>query len=217
MKKQTIIKLLLVICLVLMLLWINQRFLKIEPVQIKEWILSFGLWAPLLYIALYSVRPLVLFPASILSIAGGLAFGPYFGTVYTMIGATAGAILAYLAAGKLKIDLFKTKENDKAAALQRQLEQNGFLYVLILRLIPLFHFDLISYSAGVSKVKLIPFASATFIGIIPGTFAFTFLGSSLAAGDTAIIVAACMIFLLLLIVPLFFKKQLKKMIIHNGK
>lgn len=217
MKKQTVIKLAILLILLIILIWINQRFFKLDPLTVKEWILSFGIWSSILYIVLYSIRPLVLFPASILSIAGGLAFGPYLGTLYTMIGATLGAIIAYLAASKLNLNVLKDTENKKVAQLKNQLEKHGFLYVLILRLIPLIHFDLISYAAGVSKVKLLPFAAATFIGIIPGTFAFNFLGSSVVAGDTETIIIACIVFLILLIAPLFFRKRMKELFSNTEK
>jgi uncharacterized membrane protein YdjX (TVP38/TMEM64 family) len=125
--------------------------------------------------------------------------------------------IAYLAAGKLNLNVWKKTEDNKGSALKNQLEKHGFLYVLILRLIPVIHFDLISYAAGVSKVRLLPFAAATFIGIIPGTFAFNFLGSSVGSGDKETIIIACILFLILLTAPLLFRKRIKEILSNTEK
>ncbi|WP_282033390.1 TVP38/TMEM64 family protein [Metabacillus indicus] len=217
MKKNSVWKLLVIAAGAGVLLWINSRYLNLQPKTIKDWMLSFGAAAPLLYIVLYSVRPLILFPASVMSLAGGLAFGPYLGTLYTLAGATIGAVVAYLAAGTFKLDMFRKPENQRMKTLKKQLEQNGFIYVLILRLIPIVHFDAISYAAGISKVRLLPFAAATFIGVIPGTFAFTFLGSSFAEGNVMLLAAAGAVFLLLMLLPLLFRKKVKQLITNESK
>ncbi|MGP1907167.1 TVP38/TMEM64 family protein [Metabacillus sp. JX24] len=217
MKKKSVWKLLFIITGAGVLLWFNSRYLNLQPKTIKDWILSFGAAAPLLYIVLYSVRPLILFPASVMSLAGGLAFGPYLGTLYTMAGATIGAVVAYLAAGTFKLDMFRKSENQRMKTLKKQLEQNGFFYVLILRLIPIVHFDVISYAAGISKVRLLPFAAATFIGVIPGTIAFTFLGSSFAEGNVLLLAAAGAVFLLLMLLPLLFREKVKQLLTNESK
>ena len=82
--------------------WISRSVFQLDVKEVRSWILSFGIAAPLIYIAVYTVRPLVFFPASILSIAGGLAFGPWMGTFYTIIGASLGAMLSFMAAKKIR-------------------------------------------------------------------------------------------------------------------
>src|SRR4051794_33380458 len=83
------------VLVILGLLAFNHYVLHLSPEGIRTWILTFGWAAPALFILLYAVRPLILFPASVLSLAGGLAFGPLWGTVYTIVGATLGAVLAF--------------------------------------------------------------------------------------------------------------------------
>lgn len=210
MKKHTMIKFMLLIVIVSVLFWINHTFLNVTPKAIQKWILSFGLFAPIVYMVIYSIRPFILFPASVLSLAAGLAFGALWGTIYTIIGATIGALLSFLAAGKLGRSIKNKEWDGRAKMIQQQLEQNGFFYVLLLRLIPLFNFDMISYLSGISKVRFIPFTAATFIGIIPGTFAYNFLGSSLVEGNIVIIVIAIIAFLLITVVPVIFSKTLRE-------
>ncbi len=207
-QQRKILKIVSIISIVIGLIWFSRSYLNISPTEIKEWILSFGMWAPILYIVLYTVRPLIFFPASVLSITGGLAFGALMGTVYTVIGATLGAVVAFLVAKKLGKGVIKNSAG-KVDQIQQQLEKNGFIYVLIFRLLPIFNFDLISYAAGLSKVRLLPFFLATLIGIIPGTFAYNFLGSSIVSKDPRIIIGAIIVFLILTIVPWYLQKRWK--------
>jgi uncharacterized membrane protein YdjX (TVP38/TMEM64 family) len=93
--------------------------------------------------------------------------------------------------------------------IQQQLEQRGLLYVLLLRLIPLFPFDLISYISGISKVRFKAFFIGTLFGIIPGTFAYNLLGSSFAEGQWQDILIAIIVFLLAIAIPIGFRKRLE--------
>ncbi|AJD89747.1 hypothetical protein JMA_04300 [Jeotgalibacillus malaysiensis] len=191
------------------LIILNQTVLDLSPERIRNWILSVGVLAPILYVVLYTFRPFILFPASVLSLAGGLAFGPLYGTLLTITGATAGAILAFMFAKKAGAKRVEEKLGQRGEKLQHQLEHNGFLIVLLLRLVPIFNFDLISYTAGASKVRLLPFALATVIGIAPGTFAYTFLGFSTGSNSAQTIILAVTIFAVILIIPLLFRKKIK--------
>ncbi|KIL51472.1 hypothetical protein KP77_09840 [Jeotgalibacillus alimentarius] len=158
---------------------------------------------------MYTVRPFILFPASVLSLAGGLAFGPLYGTLLTMTGATAGAVLAFIFAKKAGAKRVEEKLGNRGEKLQHKLEYNGFFIVLLLRLVPLFNFDLISYAAGASKLRLLPFALATLIGIIPGTFAYTFLGFSTGSDSTQTIIIAVTIFAVIFIIPMLFRERIR--------
>jgi len=210
MTKKNWIKGILLAILIGSLLFINHNYLNISPEGIREWILSFGIFAPIIYVVLYTIRPLILFPASILSLAAGLAFGAIWGTIYTIIGATLGAIVSFLVAKKFGKNITNNKTpNVRMRKIQSQMEENGFFYVLLLRLIPLFNFDLISYLAGISKVKLSHFVLATVVGTIPGTFAYNFLGSSFVGDNKSIIIIAVVVFVLISVLPLIFSKKVR--------
>lgn len=209
-NRKTIIKATIILFVILLLFWFNRTYLQLSPAMIREWILDFGLLAPFIYIVVYTLRPMILFPASILSIAGGLAFGALWGTVYTVIGATLGAVLSFIVARKLGKNLVNKEWTGHFYKIQRQMEDNGFLYVVSLRFIPLFNFDMISYAAGISKVRPRAFFLGTLLGIIPGTFAYNFLGSSFADGGIQTVLIAVAIFALILLVPLFFRKKFQQ-------
>lgn len=197
----------LIVLVIGLVIWLSRSVFQVDANGIRDWILSFGLWAPLLYIVLYTVRPLIFFPASVLSIAGGLAFGAWLGTLYTIIGATFGAMLSFYVAKKLGKSLVRKKWSGNAAKIQGQMEQNGFFYVFLFRLIPVINFDLISYLAAFAKVRFSSFTLATFVGIIPGTFAYNFLGSSFVSGNPTIIGAAVIVFIVLTVVPILIRNR----------
>ncbi|SES28699.1 TVP38/TMEM64 family protein [Salipaludibacillus aurantiacus] len=209
MPKKSIIKWVAVILLIGFLFWFNSQYLNIRPQEIREWILGFGLFAPLIYILLYTVRPLILFPASVMTLAGGLAFGALWGTVLTVIGATGSAALAFIVARKLGKNMASKDWKGKGEKIQQQLENNGFYYILLLRFVPLFNFDMISYLAGISKVKFVPFILGTAGGMIPATFAYAFLGSSLLAPNIETVLMAIGFFVLITVISFLLNKKIK--------
>ncbi|MBY6035797.1 TVP38/TMEM64 family protein [Fictibacillus nanhaiensis] len=212
MKSKTILQLFAVAVIIGILIYVNQTVFNITPETLKNLILSIGVVAPLVYVVIYSVRPFVLFPASVLSLAGGLAFGPLYGTLLTIIGASIGALLAFLFARKIGAGKLESKWGDKTTKLQKILENNGFTVIILLRLIPLFNFDLISYAAGLSKIKLSHFLIGTVLGIIPGTFAYSFLGASTVSDNKGIFLLAIVLFGIVTIIPALFRKRIKQYI-----
>lgn len=188
------------------------QWIDLRPGEIRDYILQFGWLAPLVYILLFTVRPLILFPTSVLSVAGGLAFGMLPGVVYTVVGATLSALVAYYIAirfGDRFLHHFETGSYEK---VQHKIEEDGFFYVLILRLIPLVNFDLVSYASGLAKVRLPGYIFATTVGMIPGAFANNFLGSSLASGDFKMIILALVVLVVLTLVATVFREPIKQQI-----
>lgn len=208
MKRNTIAAVVGVVILALFLYWFNRTYLDVSPTDIQQWIQSIGWWGPMLFIVIYAFRPIILFPASVLSIAGGLAFGAVFGFIYVMIGAVLSAIVAYLIARRFNHTFIKKIQDPRVQLVTSKMEEKGFLYVLLLRLAPLLNFDLVSYSAGLANVKLKAFTLATIIGILPGTFGYIFLGSSIAEGDLSIILLGLAFFAVVFSIPIIFRKKM---------
>ena len=151
--------------------------------RLKTTILGFGLWAPLLYIGFYAIASLLFIPGSPLTLVGGALFGPWFGTLYTVIGATTGALLAFMlsrAVGHRFISYGAGKVSQKLQAYDEKIAAHGFLTVLFLRFVPLFPFNGLNFALGFTKVSLIDYFLGTFFGIIPGTFAYVYFGDSLS-------------------------------------
>ena len=133
------------------------------------------------FIAIYIIQTALSLPgAAVLSLAAGAIFGALIGTLYVNIGATVGATLAFLVARYLFHDVIQNKFGPRLEKINRELETQGFNYLLFLRLVPLFPFFLINLGAGLTKVPLRTFFFGTMIGIIPGSFVFCNAGASLA-------------------------------------
>jgi len=139
-------------------------------------------WGPALFVAVYTLRPLVLFPASILTILGGLAFGPIWGTIWTTIAANLSTATTY--------GVGRTFGNPEVARrLSRLLgntvdraRRNPFETTLIMRLLYL-PFDAVGYVAGFVHLRFVPFITGSAVGILPGTIAFVGFGASIDSLD----------------------------------
>ncbi|CAA9494742.1 MAG: hypothetical protein AVDCRST_MAG17-994 [uncultured Solirubrobacterales bacterium] len=138
-----------------------------------------GLAAPLVYVALYAVLAVLLFPASVVTIAGGALFGAVLGTALTVVGATIGATGGFVIARRLGRDEVERIAGRRITAVDAWLERRGFLAVLYVRLIPIIPFGAFSYAAGVTGVMRRDYVLATAVGIIPAAFAYSALGGSL--------------------------------------
>lgn len=133
------------------------------------------------FIGVYIIQTALSLPgAAILSLAAGAVFGAVTGTLYVNIGATVGAVLAFLVARYLFHDVIQNKFGPRLEKINKELETRGFNYLLFLRLVPVFPFFLINLGAGLTKLPLRTFFFGTMIGIIPGSFVFCNAGASLA-------------------------------------
>jgi uncharacterized membrane protein YdjX (TVP38/TMEM64 family) len=138
-----------------------------------------GIAGPLAYIALYAALTLLLFPGAVLTAAGGAVFGTVLGTLLTVVGATIGATAAFLLGRRLGRAQIEQIAGPRVRRLDEWLARRGFTAVLYVRLVPIFPFNLLNYGAGVTGVSTRDYVLATAIGIVPGAFAFSALGSSL--------------------------------------
>lgn len=195
------------------LLWVDFHYLKITPETIRAWMISFGWIAPLLYIGLYIVRPFTLFPSSILSLAGGLAFGTWEGMIYTVLGEVPGAVLSFWLARRVGSGLFRGAADDsRLYKLEKAMARRGFPVVLALRLAPFVPFDLVSYAAGIARVPLRSYIAATFLGSLPGTFAYCFLGASFTHGNWKEIAVAAIVLVVAVAVPFLLRGRVEKQV-----
>ncbi len=152
---------------------------SLRPEAIRDYLRSFGSWAPLVFIIGYIIGSVTLMPAAILSITGGLVFGPLFGTVYTVIGASLGAVLSFGIARLLGRGFVQPFLKGKLGQCDAFIGRHSFPIILFMRLVPIFPFDMVNYGAGVCGIKTGSYIVATVVGIVPGSFAYVYLGSSL--------------------------------------
>jgi uncharacterized membrane protein YdjX (TVP38/TMEM64 family) len=133
------------------------------------------------YIVIYAILVACSVPeAAIVTVAGGLLFGAVLGGTLAIIGASIGAVALFLAARYAFADLVAERAAPFMARIRPGIERDGFLYLLAIRLVPLFPFWLVNLAAAACDMRLLPFALATLIGIIPGTLVYAAVGAGLA-------------------------------------
>ena len=172
-----------VVVLILAIIWAVARAAgfdvrQLTPERFRAFILSFGVWAPLVYILAYA-QPLITLPASLMTGLAGAAFGRGWGTLAALTGATLRASTEFLVARLLGREVVAKLLKGKVAALDQKIGQNSFKAVLLIRLIPNLPFDVQNYGLGFSQVKFLPYVAGSFLGMLPGCFAFVYLGESL--------------------------------------
>lgn len=178
------------------------------PNSVRNYICSFGILAPIIYIAMFTIVPLTFFPDAVLAVAGGMVFGLGLGTLYTIIGAVCGGTLSFFISRTFGRGLVEKLIKGKAEWFEDGIEKRGFLFIFILRLIPLIPFDVISYGAGLSKIKYKDFALSTSIGIVPGVLVYTNLGDKSGNLFSVQFLGAALILALLIILSYFIKKKI---------
>ena len=148
----------------------------------QGWVIGLGPLGWVLYALVYAVCCVLFVPASILTLGAGALYGLGTGTAVVLAGATLGATLSFLLAKSVlrkKIERM-TAGNAKFQALDRAIGKEGAKIVFLVRLAPVFPFTYINYAFGLTGVRTLPYVVASFFGMIPGTFAYVYLGSAAA-------------------------------------
>ena len=149
-----------------------------------KWIESLGYVGGLAFVLIYILATVAFIPGSILTLGAGVVFGVVLGSLYVFVGATLGAIAAFLVGRYLARNWISKKidGNAKFTAIDRAVADEGFKIVLLTRLSPVFPFNLLNYAFGITGVSLKDYAIAS-VGMVPGTVMYVYLGS--LGGDIA--------------------------------
>ncbi|KUI40275.1 TVP38/TMEM64 family protein [Mycobacterium sp. GA-2829] len=148
-------------------------------VQMRDWATSVGAWFPLVFLAAHIVVTTFPFPRTAFTLAAGLLFGPLLGVTIAVAASTISALLAVLLIRALGWQLSHLVSHPAVDRIDERLRQRGWPSVIALRLIPAVPFAVLNYAAGASAVRLLPYAVATFVGLLPGTAAVVILGDAL--------------------------------------
>ena len=149
---------------------------QFDASAIEHWVAAAGWAAPLLFIAVFAVATVLFVPGTAVTLAGGALFGPYWGTLYNLAGATLGATLAFLAARHLGGTWVTRRLGGRVGSLVRGVETEGWRFVAFSRLVPLFPFNILDYALGLTRIPFGPYFVATLVFTIPGAAAYTWLG-----------------------------------------
>lgn len=154
--------------------------LAVHRAELLAWVAARPIVAPLAYIAAYiAVVAFSLPGATVLTVAGGFLFGIFAGSCYAVLGATIGAVLLFIAARTALGGILRAKAGGAIKRMEEGFRADAFSYLLVLRLVPLFPFFLVNLVPAFLGVDLGVFASATFLGIIPGALVYASVGDGL--------------------------------------
>jgi uncharacterized membrane protein YdjX (TVP38/TMEM64 family) len=186
-----------------------QRYLEQE--YFRQFIASYGIWGPIVYLAIWTLGPALFIPATPILVVGGLVFGVFWGEVLVLFGATAGGLVAFLAARYLARDWVTGKlAGTKLIALDEMVTEQGWKIVAFSRLMPIFPYVLVNYAFGLTSVSLLSFVLATFFGMFPLTLAYVYFSANLfdllqGRFSWQVILGALLV-LLIAIAPLVYKR-----------
>jgi len=178
-KKSAIARLVALIVIVIAL------FVAMQFLPVQQWLTTFNAWVAhagvagiFVFIGVYAVATVLLAPGSILTIGAGFAFGLWKGFLAVSAGATLGASLAFLVARFIARDKIETiaQRNEKFRKLDSAIGQQGARLIFLLRLSPVIPFNLSNYFYGLTAVKFWPYVLASWIGMMPGTFLYVYIG-----------------------------------------
>lgn len=184
----------------------NLNWLSLDAV--KAWMTWAGPWGPIAFVAAYAASSFLLVPAWTLSVASGALWGPTLGTAYTVSGATMAAAVPFFVSRRWGRPIAERMmmKNRVAGVCDRMLSRRGFESILVMRLLPVFPWDLVNYGAGLCGIRFKDFMLGTFLGIIPASYAYNLIGANLGEPDSsrALILAAAAI---LLAVPVLYYRR----------
>lgn len=189
--------LIIIYLLVIAFLWYLPGVFHPKSVEdVRRWVMEFGVWGPLVYVLLYTVRPLLLFPSLLLNVAAGILFSPAIGIPCLLAGGLgSAALLFYMARTGIGSEFFDLHGGKWGTRIHHYLSDSAknFQRMLWLRTVPLFPYDVISLVAGCTNMKFVTFAVTTLIGMVPGAVAYNILGDALGGNSGYLFSAALLV------------------------
>lgn len=158
---------------------------------LREWIDQLGVWGPLTIIGMM-IAAIVLspIPSGPIAMVAGASYGPLWGTVYIVIGAEAGALIAFTLARSLGFDAIQRWSRVRPVLdwLGKDRSQAGLMVIVFTsRLIPFISFDAVSYAAGLTPLAFWRFLVATLAGVIPTAYLIATFGEMLISGESGVV------------------------------
>lgn len=174
------------ILLILFFVFDVYNYIGLDKISgLKEWILSFGIFGPIIYIFLYWISCLFFLPGLPVTIVGAIVFGPILGTILISIGSTTGATLSFLFARYIGREFIVKKlgNNSTYAKIDQGVKKQGARMLIVTRLVPLFPFNVQNYLYGLTDINVFTYMFISWICMLPGTIAYAFLAGGIVSGE----------------------------------
>lgn len=187
-----------------------------DAAALQAWVEGAAAAGPLVFMALYALATVLFLPGSVLTLAGGALFGPVWGTLWNLTGATLGASLAFLISRYLGADWVTRRAGPRLQRLNDGVTSEGWRFVAFVRLVPLFPFNLLNYALGLTRIPFLAYVLASWVFMLPGAIAYTWLGyagrEALAGGEGMIrnILIALALLAAVIFLPHFVRKLREK-------
>jgi uncharacterized membrane protein YdjX (TVP38/TMEM64 family) len=191
------------------------EYISMDNIQnMRSWINGLGWIGPFIYILLYTASALFFIPGSPLALLAGFVFGPIWGALLAVTGATLGAASAFLAARYAARDMVAgwMTSNPQLKKIDDGVNEQGWRMLMITRLVPVFPYNVQNFVYGLTKINLLQFILVSWICMLPGAIAFAFMAGSIAAGqgmgNTLIYLGiGAVFFVILSLIPGWIKKR----------
>ncbi len=151
----------------------------IDRQQLQIWLQQMGIWAPIVYILVYTIATLCILPSTPLNLTGGAIFGSVWGTVWTSIAAILAAVISFWFSRTIGRKFVEQKLAGKWEAIDREMHQGGLLYMFAIRLLPLIPYGIVNFAAGLTSIKFRDYLIGTLLGTVPGILPFVMMGDGL--------------------------------------
>lgn len=191
-------------------IFVNQMVFYLSSLDlesIKQYILSFGIWAPIISFLLMLLQSVAApLPAFLITFANAALFGWGWGAILSWSSAMAGAALCFFIAKFLGRDVVEKLTSKMAInSIDEFFDKYGKYTILVCRLLPFMSFDIVSYAAGLTSMKFMPFFIATGIGQLPATIVYSYVGGMLTGGAKLFVTGLMILFALTVAIYMFKK------------
>ena len=213
MKKLNFKKLFLILFIIILAISIvlNREHFTYE--NLNSLLAYLGPWASVVFILLYAIAPVLFIPGTVMTLVGGFIFGLYWGFLYSLIGGTIGASLAFLVGRYIADDWTEEHSHKMLTEVKRGIKKDGWRYIAFTRLVPIFPYSILNYAFGLTKISLLTFALTSFICLIPGTIAYTYIGyvgQAAAEGSKGLLIQISIALALILLISFIRSKTKAK-------
>ncbi|MEM9805806.1 MAG: TVP38/TMEM64 family protein [Cyanobacteria bacterium P01_D01_bin.56] len=150
----------------------------IDPEWLQATLDRAGIWGPIIYIVIYTVATILVLPSTVLNLAGGALFGPWWGSLWTTIGALVAAIVAFGFTRTVGRELVAKQLAGYWQTIDAEIRNGGLFYMFSIRLLPVIPYGLVNFAAGLTSISWKDYVIGTALGTLPGVLPFVLLGSS---------------------------------------
>lgn len=158
----------------------------IDQEYLQDLLAQLGIWAPIIYIFLYTIGTILILPSTPLNLSGGAIFGIWWGTLWTTIAAIIAAIIAFYYSRTIGRDLIAHRLKGQIATIDAEMQQGGLFYMFAIRLLPIIPYGIVNFAAGLTSIRFADYLIGTMLGTLPGILPFVMMGAgikSVTQGD----------------------------------